>query len=672
MSLFRRRPVKRCLKCGHPLQPTIPPAGNLRFLSCTNPNCDYVISEPFKSPHYDLLPVPYDEVIKVIENERREAEKNTVIIGQARLTEAYPSKDRTVTVAKLQARIKQEYTLRPYDSVYYGKIIGVVSEQTKNNLTLLFDRSKDLPKEAPLKIAEPVILYDSAATILQEKSKRDGQHLSLFVQIPGVNPPKPIEKTKNVITVKEYDLDPEKQSIVQEIITMPQWDYRAIEGPPGTGKTTTIAVAAIKAVEKGATVLITSHTNVAVDNALEKIFSLRRDLKDQIVRIGHPAKISKIIRQFIDTPSPHEGYRKWLKRILLTKRIIGMTIAKLSVCDNVYGLNVSSKETGRWPTFDYVFIDESSTVPLCTSIIPIYYSRRWVIFGDTRQLPPIVRSLHKYAGAWSLMELAATNPQKTRMLTIQRRGNKKIFEAISKLFYQGKLNHHQTVTNSFLNVSINTNGWLKEALEPVNPLIWVQIDNGYMDWCKVKKGRIEGASGANPLEAAAAIKIYSTILNSGIPSSNIAIITTYRAQANLIREVIKELKKTEEPIVASLYHYRKGQEPNEEYEPEDPENLLDLRLAETVDSFQGREKDLIIYSITTHYEHKAILDYRRTNVAFTRARSKLIILSSLQSTTKTPWLKYLKQTSHFIKINENALRPELGKVLEKHQKICRR
>jgi superfamily I DNA and/or RNA helicase len=258
------------------------------------------------------------------------------------------------------------------------------------------------------------------------------------------------------------------------------------------------------------------------------------------------------------------------------------------------------------------------------------------------------------------------------MLTIQRRGNKKIFEAISKLFYQGKLNHHQTVTNSFLNVSISTNGWLKEALEPVNPLIWVQIDNGYMDWCKVKKGRIEGASGANPLEAAAAIKIYGTILNSGIPSSDIAIITTYRAQANLIREVIKELKKTEEPIVASLYHYRKGQEPNEEYEPEDPENLLDLRLAETVDSFQGREKDLVIYSITTHYEHKALLDYRRTNVAFTRARSKLIILSSLQSATKTPWLKYLKQTSHFIKINENALQPELGKVNEKHQKICRR
>lgn len=193
-----------------------------------------------------------------------------------------------------------------------------------------------------------------------------------------------------------------------------------------------------------------------------------------------------------------------------------------------------------------------------------------------------------------------------------------------------------------------------------------------MEWCKIKKGRIEGVSGANTAEAAAAVKVYDTALLSGIPSSNIAIITTYRAQANLIRETIKELKKSEEPIVASLYHHRRGQEPNEDYEPEEPEDLLDLRLAETVDSYQGREKELIIYSVTTHYEHKALLDYRRTNVAFTRARSKLIIISSLQSTIKLPWLKYLKQISHPIIIKEDVLHPELDIVEKTHARICRR
>ena len=667
MSLFHA--PKRCLKCGHRLQPIITPGGNLRFLSCTNPKCDYVVSEPLVSSH-DQLPAPYDDVLKVIENERREAEKNTVIIGQGRLIDAHPSKDKTVTIAKLEAKIKEDYPLRPYDSVYYSQIIGVVSEQTKNSLTLLFDRSKKLPSEAPLKIAEPVILYDSAATIIQEKAKEDGPHVSRFVQIPEVNPPEPTEK--RTVTVEHYDLDPEKQAIVEDISSMPEWEYKAVEGPPGTGKTTTIAAAAIQAVELGNTVLITSHTNVAVDNALERIFLLRNDLKDLIVRIGHPAKVSTMMRPFIDAPLPNEGYKQWLTRILTNKRIIGMTIAKLSVCDNVYGLNNLSKEKGRWPTFDYAFIDESSTIPLCTAIIPIYYSKRWVIFGDTRQLPPILRTFHKYTGAWSLMEIASANPEKTQMLTIQRRGNQTIFEAISKLFYQGKLKHHETVTNSSLSTSIKAEGWLKEALDPTKPLVWIQTDTGFMEWCKIKKGRIEGASGANTLEAAAAIKIYDAALSSGISPSNLAIITTYRAQANLIREVIKESKKTEEPIITSLYHHRRGQEPHEDYEPEEPEDLLDLRLAETVDSYQGREKDLVIYSITTHYEHKALLDYRRTNVAFTRARSKLIIISSLQSTTKTPWLKYLKQIAHPLKIKENDLQPELDNVTKKHTQICRR
>jgi len=66
------------------------------------------------------------------------------------------------------------------------------------------------------------------------------------------------------------------------------------------------------------------------------------------------------------------------------------------------------------------------------------------------------------------------------------------------------------------------------------------------------------------------------------------------------------------------------------------------------------------------------LDYRRTNVAFTRARSKLIIISSLQSTIKLPWLKYLKQIAHPIIIKEDALQPELDIVAKTHARICRR
>jgi len=650
------------------LQPIFPPGGNLRFLSCKNPKCDFIVSEPLISSTHDKLPVPYYDVLKVIENERREAEKNVVIIGQGRIIDTSISKDKTVNIAKIEVKIKEDYILRPYDSVFFGQTLGIVAEQTKDSLTLLFDVSKNLPKEAPLKIAEPLMLYDSAAAILQEKAAGDGKHVSRFVQIPGLLPLEPSGKID--VSIGNYDLDQEKQTIVKEVISMPNWDYIAIEGPPGTGKTTVIAVAAAEALQRGYSILITSHANVAVDNALERILRLNENLKDEIVRIGHPAKVSKTIRPYIDKPRPDEGRKDWLTRVILRKRIIGMTIAKLAVCDLIYGLDALSKNLGRWPLFDYVFIDESSTVPLCTAIIPIYYSKRWVILGDTRQLPPIIRTFHKYAGAWSLMELASANQEKTRMLTIQRRGNIVIFEAISKLFYQDKLRHHETASQSSLNLSVKVDGWVGEALEPKRPLVWIQTSSGFMDWCKIKRGRIEGASGANPVEAAAAVKLYDAAVSSGVQQSNIAIIATYRAQANLIRKVLREVKR-KEPIVVSLYQYKIERRREEEYEPEETEDLLDLRLAETVDSFQGREKDLIIYSVTAHFEHKALLDYRRINVAFTRARCKLIILSSLQSIIQTPWLKYLKRKAHQMEINEDALKPELDIVKSIHSSICR-
>ena len=641
----------------------------MKFRFCMNPACDYITSElAFSSEH--KLPVPQDEVLTVLENERREAVRSTEVIGRGHLIDERLSRDGTVIMATLKADLKEEVVLRPYDSIYFGKALGVVVEHRGDRLNLLFDASKSLPIEDTLKVAEPVILYDSAISIVGERAAKDGPHVSLFVEIPDTAPPEPSGPLE-AGDLSSYDLDEEKEAIVKDILEMPEWDHRAIEGPPGTGKTTTIAAAVCEAVNRGQRVLITSHTNVAVDNALERILKMRPDLGDLVVRIGHPAKVSRAIRPFIDRPMPGEGRTGWMLRILASKRIIGMTIAKLAVLDRMYGLSQLSKQIGDWPPFDYVFIDEASTVPLGIAVVPIYYSRRWVILGDTRQLPPIVRTSHRYAGAWSLMEIVVgAGEEKVSMLTVQRRGNKAIFDPISELFYQGKLKHHQTVEESRLAISIESTGWLGQVLDPDRALVWVDIEGGVMDWCKVWKKGVKGASGANSMEAAAAVKIYLAAVRAGLPSSSIAIITTYRAQANLIRRGIQAMKRGEQPIVASLYEYK--EEAQEVYEASDVEDLLDLRLAETVDSYQGREKELIIYSITAHYEHKALRDYRRINVAFTRARSKLIILSSLTAVSEVPWLKYLRHEAHKFSIKHHDLMPELDQVNKVYDKVCRR
>jgi DNA replication ATP-dependent helicase Dna2 len=184
-----------------------------------------------------------------------------------------------------------------------------------------------------------------------------------------------------------------------------------------------------------------------------------------------------------------------------------------------------------------------------------------------------------------------------------------------------------------------------------------------MEWFPVWKGRVKGASAVNQAEAAAVVKAYNA-LTSRIRGADVAIITTYRAQSDLIRKAIQSLRG-EEPIVASLYR----EESDRSCLPEEPESLLDLRVSETVDSYQGREKEVVLYSMTANYEHEALLDYRRANVAFTRARSKLIIFSSLRSMEKTPWLKHMRLRSHRVSVNTSELEPELHGVLHERRII---
>mgnify|MGYP000722273720 CR=1 FL=1 len=661
----------KCPKCGCKLN--LVRSGDtlvMHFWSCENLGCDYIESRLAFSD-FHRLPTPYEDVITVLENERKVAQKDVATIGRGSIIDIQPSRDGSVLTAKLNVRFDskyEDYRLRPYDSIYFGRTIGVVVEQRKNILSLLFDSSKNLPRDASLKIAEPLVIYDSAISILKERALEDGAHVSRFIKIPDLTPPD-FGGSLNTGSPSAYDLDEEKERIVEDVLRMPEWDYRVIKGPPGTGKTTTIATIACEAAERGQRVLITSHTNVAVDNALERILTLRPNLADKVVRIGHPAKVSQKIRPFIDKPVAGEGRIDWMRRILASKRIVGMTITKLAVLDINYGLNAVSKQMNIWPAFDYAFIDEASTVPLALATTPVYYSKRWVILGDTKQLPPIIRTSHKHVGAWSLMEMATgSSNEKSYMLSIQRRGNTTIFEAISKLFYQGKLSHHEKVGQSKLSIKVEEDDWLSQVLNPEKPLVWVDVEGGVMDWRTVWRGRVKSASAINTMEAAATVKTYVALISLGVQESDIAVITTYRAQSELVRRSIRSMGKVQEPIVASLYK----EEPNEEYAPEEPENILDLRVAETVDSYQGREKQAIIYSITAHYSHKALQDYRRANVAFTRARSKLIVFSSLESMEKLPWFKYLKRRSHVVKVNTSGLKPEINQVNEIMEKYFRR
>jgi hypothetical protein len=118
--------------------------------------------------------------------------------------------------------------------------LGVVVEHKEKVLSLMFDSSKELPREGQLKISEPIVLYDSAIGIIEGKAVEMGPHVSLFIKVPNVSPPG-FGEGLGPKDFSNYDLNEKKRRIASEIFDMPEWSYKVVEEPPGTGKTTIIA-----------------------------------------------------------------------------------------------------------------------------------------------------------------------------------------------------------------------------------------------------------------------------------------------------------------------------------------------------------------------------------------------------------------------------------------------
>jgi hypothetical protein len=121
----------------------------MRFWSCSNPECDYIESRLLFS-NLHKLPVPFDEALTFLENERNEALKSIAIIGRGHIISTRWSKDNSTIVAMIRVESRPKYKglqLRPYDAVYFGGTLGVVVEHSGNRLSLMFDASKNLPKE---------------------------------------------------------------------------------------------------------------------------------------------------------------------------------------------------------------------------------------------------------------------------------------------------------------------------------------------------------------------------------------------------------------------------------------------------------------------------------------------------------------------------------------------
>tara|TARA_B100000683_G_scaffold153700_1_gene148540 strand:+ start:267 stop:2195 length:1929 start_codon:yes stop_codon:yes gene_type:complete len=413
-----------------------------------------------------------------------------------------------------------------------------------------------------------------------------------------------------------------------------------IQGPPGTGKThTAVRILENWAIQDTGTVLAVADSNVAVDNLLEGL--LERGIRT--VRLGQPVKVRENLREAtMDARmESHELNRDLIEEIerneKLSRRIRGMRGGKekglahrdLSrgwkevrrlerqirddILDRAQVLCCTCIGSGHdlldGRRFSRVLIDEATQATEPASLVPLVKgSRQIVLVGDHRQLPPTVISHRAEKGGLdrSLFERLVEMGIAPIMLTTQYRMHPSISDFPNKRFYDGKLE----------------DGVDKSDREAPAGMLWPDWD-APVAFLPVEGEELlspDGASKENSVEASWVVKILMGLIEEGgLEFSDIGIVTPYAGQVRAIRDMI-------------------------------PESMQDVEVR-TVDGYQGREKDVIIFSsVRSNSDGNVgfLSDGRRLNVALTRSKRGLIVVGDPETLRHdenwSAWINHIRSS----------------------------
>lgn len=431
-------------------------------------------------------------------------------------------------------------------------------------------------------------------------------------------------------------LNPTQERAVNEVL----WakDVAVVHGPPGTGKTTTLVEAINETLMRESQVLVCAQSNMAVDWISEKLV----DRGIPVLRLGNPTRVNDkmlgftyerrfeahpdydtlwSIRKAIRELRSHrkkgsENYHQKMERLKSRAAEIEIRInaelfgeARVIACTLVG----SAHRLLEGMKFGTVFIDEAAQALEAACWIPMRRASRVVLAGDHCQLPPTIKSIAAMRAGLgkTLMERIVENkPEVVTLLKIQYRMNDAIMRFSSNWFYHGQVESAPQIKH-------------RGILDYDIPITWV--DTSEQEGKEIKEEFVGESFGRiNKTEAELTLltlaEYLSKITRQRVleESIDVGVISPYRAQVQYLRRLIKKYD--------FFKPYRR------------------LISVNTVDGFQGQERDIILISLVRSNDEGQIgflRDLRRMNVAITRARMKLIILGNKDTMTQHPFYKKL-------------------------------
>ena len=471
------------------------------------------------------------------------------------------------------------------------------------------------------------LMFEAMERTIKAKGNRLAQLRDIFHGTAPVS-------TYNFTPVRFPWLNPSQEEAVNKVL----WakDVAVVHGPPGTGKTTTLVEAIYETLHRENQVLVCAQSNMAVDWISEKLV----DRGIHVLRIGNPTRVNDKMLSFTYERrfEAHPDYpqlwsiRKAIRELQQQRRkgrseslhqkinALKDRATELEIRINASLFNeahvIACTLTGSahrvmmGMKFGTLFIDEAAQAlePACW--IAIRKADRVILAGDHCQLPPTVKCFEAARGglAHTLMQtIVKRKPEAVSLLKIQYRMNEEIMRFSSDWFYGGSLQAAPEVK-------------YRGILDYDTPIVWINTEGMecHEEFVGESFGRINKTEATLTMEQ---LQAYinrigkQRILDERI---DFGLISPYKAQVQYLRQLIRR-----EPFFKPFRH---------------------LISVNTVDGFQGQERDVIVISLVRANEEGQIgflNDLRRMNVAITRARMKLIILGDVPTLTRHPFYKKL-------------------------------